>query len=160
MAVIGESCGGILPSVGMKVVVTVDGMTISCECVTGLAVWVTVLSSVEITVVLTNTVLCWVTVTLSSMVEKMVSVTEIVAGPLRRSISALLAFPTVRLKSKGRYSKPWRRMFAELCKDCPAVYGQPEVRKEASLLINRREVVVGTRENTASKKDRDKWLIL
>lgn len=58
MAVIGESSGGTLPKVGMKVVVTVDGMTISCECVIGLAVWVTVLSSVKMIVVLTNTVLC------------------------------------------------------------------------------------------------------
>lgn len=48
------------------------------------------------------------------MVENIVSVTETVAGPLRRPISALLVFATVRLKSKGRYSKPEVRMSAEL----------------------------------------------
>lgn len=95
-------------------VVTVDGKTISCVCVAGWAVWVTVLSSVEMIVVLTNTVLCWVTVTLSSIVEKIVSVTETVAGPFRRSTLALRAFSKVRLKSEGRYSIPGIRMFAGL----------------------------------------------
>ena len=165
---IGERSGGILPKVGMSVVVTVVGTTNSLECVVDI-VDVTVFVSVDVIVFVSvvrmvverKTVCSIVKVVLNSRVLVIVSVTKIVCGPFFRRASmpksaALSDWP----ENDRRKSMPGKCMFAKLANYVQQIWKKMLCAELLSLLVSRTAVEVEKYSCGVSINKHGKWWVI